>query len=506
MLISTQLIESGKNANAMTTSNISWLVIPTCDRVLELHRAILSFGTSIIKYGHSLNIFVSDNSRVPTAQRENRDLLTALASSHNLRIYYAGYDEKVDFCKLCDSRIPSEVTRFALLGQHGVIPAMGANRNATLLQTVGNTALSADDDTEWITGRAKGSKTGRGAIFSRSSNVAEITAFEDRAAAVEEVSFSDIDVITEHESMLGTAFPVRNGSLGHSGLVGNSTFTVRLTSNGVVGDSGFESQKGVICWEEPATRKRMFKSDRSARLALETREVVRQVRRRTVARGGECLATVMGFDNREVLPPFFPHFRGEDNLFGLMLGCCDVTSVIGYLPFVVVHAPPEHRHSPPTNLAVVNVCEIIGWLCIMWARCCEYNDVRSRLRSLGRFLTGIASMPVEDFEAALREVLEMRSRHLTLQLEQQIRVAFLPDVWKSAIQGAIESLTKNSISNVIAMEPRKVEAKTTLVSSTLIREVTLSYGELLKWWIPLLEVARDLANAGMGVGNPVFGK
>jgi hypothetical protein len=221
-----------------------------------------------------------------------------------------------------------------------------------------------------------------------------------------------------------------------------------------------------------------------------------------VARNGECLATVMGFDNREVLPPFFPLLRGEDNLFGLMLACCDATSLIGHLPFVVIHAPPGQRRHSATTIEVVSVCELIGWLCLMWSRGCEFNDIKSRLVSLGRFLTGTASLPREDFESGLCEVLEIRSRHLTQQLEQYIRVSFLPDVFKASIKREIDSLTKNPTFNVTAVEPRgALHPNATRRSGTLIKDLILKYGQLLKWWIPLLEVAQELANTGMRVGK-----
>ena len=493
------------------TDRIAWFVIPTCDRVSELQRAIESYWKCVKAHGHSLKFFIADNSSKPDTQKANKAMLKALAASNGICIYYAGPDEKMDFCKSCDSRVPQSVVHFALFGEPSIGPAMGANRNAALVHTVGSMMLSADDDTVCNTSRMKGSKPDSILRYQSTHNATEILLFDNREAAIRAVESTEVDVIGEHESMLGRAFPTVKGAprtiLGRvidSGLKSQHGYeawgVIRVTSSGIIGDSGFGSARGLLLWNEPKTRENIFESIVHMQSVLDCREVVRQARRPTLAKSGECLATVMGFDNRRMLPPFFPTLRGEDNLFGSMLNCNDLHSLVAYLPFVTLHAPPMTRRNAHVTLNVINLCEVIGAFCTMWARACEYTDPENRLKSLGRYLVAIGSMPDDDFELAVTEVLEVRASHLIHYLEHLSRQCLSrPPEWTTLIQAQINLLrTRNSCA------PIPLSSQGCETPAARLRHLINSYGALLTWWVPLRETAIELANAGTLVGKPVL--
>jgi hypothetical protein len=50
-----------------------------------------------------------------------------------------------------------------------------------------------------------------------------------------------------------------------------------------------------------------------------------------------------GFDNRVLLPPFFPVQRNADGIFGLILQKCMKGSYIAFLPSVLLHEPAAER-------------------------------------------------------------------------------------------------------------------------------------------------------------------
>ena len=51
------------------------------------------------------------------------------------------------------------------------------------------------------------------------------------------------------------------------------------------------------------------------------------------------MTTFFGFDNRLLLPPFFPVQRNADGIFGLVLQKCVDGSRVAFLPSVLLHAP-----------------------------------------------------------------------------------------------------------------------------------------------------------------------
>jgi hypothetical protein len=95
--------------------------------------------------------------------------------------------------------------------------------------------------------------------------------------------------------------------------------------------------------KEPETRRRLLKSEEDYRLALRSREVLRQVRSAAVCHGSPFMSMFFGMDNRTLLPPYFPLGRNEDGTFGYLVGRCLEGSYSGYLPWSLVHDPPTWR-------------------------------------------------------------------------------------------------------------------------------------------------------------------
>src|SRR5580658_10909364 len=58
-----------------------------------------------------------------------------------------------------------------------------------------------------------------------------------------------------------------------------------------------------------------------------------------------------GLDNRELLPPFLPTGRGEDNLMAAILTRCFPGACVAHLPRGLVHAPLEPRSFWPGEIA-----------------------------------------------------------------------------------------------------------------------------------------------------------
>ena len=134
-------------------SRITTLVIPTRDRPALLERCIRSFVGNARSHDRRLDVVVGDDSLDRFARARLRDRLRLLAGSENIVLRYAGAEEKEDYVRaLADaSGVPYEIVAFGLLGSElesdEETERMGANRNALLLDAVGELCVSVDDDT-----------------------------------------------------------------------------------------------------------------------------------------------------------------------------------------------------------------------------------------------------------------------------------------------------------------------------------------------------------------------
>ena len=85
-------------------------------------------------------------------------------------------------------------------------------------------------------------------------------------------------------------------------LSDESGVSVTITLQGVVGDSGMGSPRYYLGLQG-GSRGRLVASLDAYQSAFRSREVVRAVRRQTVADSPFCMTTCFGFDNRFILPP-----------------------------------------------------------------------------------------------------------------------------------------------------------------------------------------------------------
>jgi hypothetical protein len=131
---------------------ISAIVIPTFKRVESLERTLLSYVVQTKTFEHEVEFVIGDDSDSAEYRAHTRALLRSIGRSHGVRIAYAGKEEKNKFVDALSgvSGMPRELVAFGLLGDDSAA-ATGANRNALMLDTVGQLIYSADDDTVSMT-------------------------------------------------------------------------------------------------------------------------------------------------------------------------------------------------------------------------------------------------------------------------------------------------------------------------------------------------------------------
>ncbi len=246
---------------------IDWLAIPTGSRPRELARALQSYIANQQQFGRQLRYCVmadEDDLSRPALEREAR--------AHNVAIYYAGPKEKASYARILCSEgdLPLETVAFGLLGSSDSRATVrtGANRNAILLQTLGDRILSVDDDTVCRTGRASTECKSPHPSFVCGGDYYEYWCSRDIEASVSNVVPVLLDPFAEHEQFLSrtvgelawTSWESGSGDLLQmlDNICGHTTEaifrrkgTVRVTYNGSVGDSGFRSDIGILTSSNP---------------------------------------------------------------------------------------------------------------------------------------------------------------------------------------------------------------------------------------------------------------
>src|SRR5262249_22475134 len=159
-------------------------------------------------------------------------------------------------------------------------------------------------------------------------------------------------------------------------------------------------------------RARLVASAEAYRSAFRSREVLRAVRRPTYADSPFCMTTCFGFDNRAMLPPFFPVQRDSDGIFGLMLQRCGDGGRTGFLPAGVVHEPVPRRLFALDEMwgeaASIRTADVV-MACLLAHESASATPTATRLVRLGRFLQELGALPLADFEARVRSFLQFRT-------------------------------------------------------------------------------------------------
>lgn len=121
---------------------ISKLIVPTY-RLKDVGNTVVDYSENLDKYGHSIDIFVIDDSSLDVSKRDFHILSekSKNASSKN-NFYYVGPKEKAHFLSLLESNLGEKGGLFRNMFR----PSYGGNRNFVMVYTLGEMFASVDDD------------------------------------------------------------------------------------------------------------------------------------------------------------------------------------------------------------------------------------------------------------------------------------------------------------------------------------------------------------------------
>jgi hypothetical protein len=325
------------------------IAIPTRNRPRQLEIAARTMAENLRAYGRRARFVVADDSNRPELAKQNIDALRAIEKEFDAEIAYADHASVERFAAALSqaSGIELDLVRFALRDPEGAGYSAGAVRNQILVECAGEAFLSIDDD---ICCSVRGPGLDETQFYiSDASDPMESTFFASYEDALASTTPLEADLLGLHECTLGRSLldlPWTRGatqriplsiewSLAHGG-------SILLTPGGFLGDNGttFRSQ---VLFQDPRKLSSLFVSEAHYRACLASRQVTCRARGVVVAETNSCQSLHLGVDHRELLPPFFPIFRGQDYLFKELVRQTARARHIASLPWMLSHVPEEKR-------------------------------------------------------------------------------------------------------------------------------------------------------------------
>lgn len=487
-------------------SSFGWV---TRDRPILLKRSVESFIDNCVENDRKVEYKILDDSPDEKTRIEIRSLLAELSTSKGVTILYAGEEEKREYAdqilrKAAPEKLPIEVLEFALFDSFGIGYTTGANRNWFLLGTAGELCLMIDDDV--VSRFCRSYKSEEGLALGSSPDPTQFQFFSDRTDLLQNVDFHELCIPECHERLLGQSLSecLRNAMA--SGAVDLSKLTpedlrhldanpgkVVVTMTGVCGDSGMGSPR-MLLGLAGENREALLESEEHYRSPLVSREVMRVVTRPTVGYGGLLMMMNCGFDNRALLPPFFPVLRGSDGIFSQTLRTCQPENLIGYLPVACFHDPQEQRASYPEEVTAssIRMADLLILLVRSFRESNNPGQGEDNLKKLGQYFVQIGESDASRFVENLRTlwIAEM-SRYIEYLEYLLLRHNYQPTYWAEDVAKYIEAIKARATSTTLLVDDLFIagdEAK----GKKLCQELVTAFGRLLYWWPLIWETSKSV--------------
>jgi len=488
-------------------AKITALGIPTRDRPELLLRAVASYLDDRQKHSESYRLLIADGSDEDTS----RNSLVTWSEHRNENIWYAGRREKQQYCRLLvNAGLPSEVVSFALLGDPRLPCAIGANRNALLLETLGETLVSVDDDSicQLTTVPDHGHPVLR---FAGDNDAVHVQFFPDRASLLGKCATVGESLMAVHEAMIGRTLEellIRsNGQIRIEGVsplllssLKQGVGTVMACYLGVCGDSGMGTPLSFLI-DRRGKSQAIIQSDADLRCALSSREVLLMARQPTISHAGPWLGNGVALDNRCLLPPFLPNLRGEDTVFGLTLATCFSDTYFAHLPLALLHDPPAQRpYSQQPYIGLSHVLLALIGATTTWFR---GGSPDRTLRQLGNYLIEISSTSQTSFDHELRKLLLKHAALMLTIMDQEASIHNgVSALWRTEMDKVRDAVKE-------ILQPDKMVPFELLgicsseEAAGLTRELILAFGKLLFWWPEVSQAVRWLQSRGQRLAQPL---
>ena len=432
------------------------VAIITCERPLALQRLLESIVAEC-DLGRTKRCVVIDDSRSVENQQKNRRITTRFNELADVEFTYFGANEANQFMTALIRRLPEfeEQIRFLIdRDRWKDYFSVGVARNFSLLLSAGDPLIVFDDDTVC---KAYESLFVRPEVeFSDRPRQAQ---FFPSNTSMTDLDTSEIaDPVQQHMRCLGLSLSAalnvlglgtpRQSSVRHArpefatSLHAHSKILV--TECGTYGDPGTVNNNW-LAGIPVESRERLLRSANQFDLALNERSCWLGVSQANF-RSRAVISQLTGFDNRELLPPYFPIERGEDRLFGDTVRliypeslCLNYPWAISHLPIPPRQLPQEGRNFSSANVSVLSLLARAN----RSAGACTAEDAAARLEHLAQSLQIFATSPKNKVLGQFaQDCSHIRKRYLSLLQQTLEDSREAPSFWTDYMQRSIQQAQK----------------------------------------------------------------
>ena len=445
-----QLATQGKHTDKPVVVIITW------ERPEALKRLLKSIHTNC-NTGNFHQLYVVDDSRKQENIDKNRELTAKFALDTKRSIQYFGRAQQQSLLENLSRQLPEHEEAIRFLADQSRWKdqwTSGLARNLALLLSCGRRLVMLDDDTicdVFDPGQPKPDIT-----FSDSPREADFFSHEQEWRSLR-IGLNP-DPVDRHMQCLGMTFSdslnvLGQGNLKASGFThANALLTsglhpdspVLMTECGSFGCPGTNTNTWLPDMAQVSID-RMLASPQKTTNALNTR-MVWTGRSQPHFSPRPNMSQITGFDNREILPPYFPIFRGEDRLFGYLLNFIFPTAVTLDYPWAIPHLPIPQREwqdedrdfTPGASFPLFLSGQILEN-----NMSCQAKTPEQRMRALAAFFSDLAAAPEDTLienhrDAVLRDISE-QLRNLDRLLAS---TKSAPAEWQQYLKQAIKQLSK----------------------------------------------------------------
>jgi hypothetical protein len=484
------------------------VVIITWERPEVLERLLKSIHTNC-NTGNFHRLYVVDDSRKQENIDKNRELTARFALDTKRLIQYFGQAQQQSLLENLSRQLPEHEEAIRFLADQSRWSdqwTSGLARNLALLLSCGRRLVMLDDDTICDVidpGQLKPDIT-----FSDSPREADF--FHNEQEWISQRMRLNRDPVDRHMQCLGMTFSESLNVLGQGNLKAtgfthaNALLTsdlhpdspVLMTECGSFGCPGTNTNTWLPDMAQVSID-RMLASPQKTTNALNTR-MVWTGRSQPHFSPRPNMSQITGFDNRQVLPPYFPIFRGEDRLFGYLLNFIFPTAVTLDYPWAIPHLPipqrewqDEDRDFTPGALFPL----FLPGQILENNMSCQAKMPEERMGALAAFFSDLAAAPEDTLienhrDAVLRDISEQLQN-----LDRLLTSANSATTeWQQYLKQGIEQLSKGfeqaSLEGYpVKGQPRSVEG-TELIA--FWKKSWNGFAAALKAWPEIREAATEI--------------
>jgi hypothetical protein len=425
------------------------VVLITADRPALLERLLESLLQAGSLLQHDQLVLIDDSQSAQCAA-QNADLVERfnIRSARDMR--YVGASEQQELADTLRRECPQHAEAIAFLLDAERWPAgqrYGRARSLALLLTVGYRAIVLDDD---ILCRAYASPFHEDGLRLGSSRERMALFHTGHESLLQSARPLDESPLALHASALGHTLgsvvrqfgPLQlGGSAAAAALTLQGDARVLLTQCGSWGDPGTADPHWALHLRRDAIERLAASGD--LRSLLEARSCWFGCTRPTLMKAG-FMSQMTGLDNSQLLPPYFPAFRGEDQVFGSMLNALYPHGAILEFDWGVPHLPAPDRAQPSLREPIARRPSL-GLCARLIDSLVDYRSDESaeeRLAYLALQLRRLTRRSASDVQQMYRAVLATARAEQLQRLTALAReTAELPSqTWQGYVRRALEEL------------------------------------------------------------------